>query len=378
MREIVVAFRSLGPYHVDQLNALSAELRGDWRVVGMGVGQGLRIHNWQRDHLTVEFDERVLFPGKLADDVGSVECGRAVWSFLEARSPAAVLLSGYDSIFSRAATLWARWRGRRCLLLFDTTARDQDRVWWKEDAKRSVLRLFDGALVSGRRAAAYLQSLGWHNKPLQDGADVVNVRRVRASVEAARRRRGEECLSGGCPYLLCVARLSSEKNHLGLLRAYSAYRSWMVELRASPADLVLAGDGPLRGNVARRIEELRLVGVRMAGYLAEPEIWDAYAGAMGAVLTSTSESWGLVVNEAMAAGLPVVVSQYCGCVPDLVRHGSNGLVVDPTDWRDIASGLALISSLGESGRSVMGTRGYQIIRAWDVGRFAAGVRRLLS
>ena len=73
-----------------------------------------------------------------------------------------------------------------------------------------------------------------------------------------------------------------------------------------------------------------------------------------------SETWGLVVNEAMAAGLPVIVSHRCGCVAELVRHGLNGYVVNPLDVDGMAQTMGVMSStlvdyvsMGEASRQIV-------------------------
>src|SRR5205823_1212632 len=84
-------------------------------------------------------------------------------------------------------------------------------------------------------------------------------------------------------------------------------------------------DGPLRPEVEAAIRRLNAP-VRLCGFLNQSAIPDAYAAADALVLCSEGETWGLVVNEAMAAGLPAVVTDRVGCADDLVRDGETGYV----------------------------------------------------
>jgi glycosyltransferase involved in cell wall biosynthesis len=100
--------------------------------------------------------------------------------------------------------------------------------------------------------------------------------------------------------------------------------------------------------------------VVFAGFQQVDAVPAYYGLASCLVLPSISETWGLVVNEAMAAGLPVLVSQRCGCVPELVQPGVNGYVCDPLDTEGLARLLGVMSSdtvdagkMGEASRQIV-------------------------
>ena len=129
-----------------------------------------------------------------------------------------------------------------------------------------------------------------------------------------------------------------------LIRAYARYRR-LADSREDgqrakdnrPWDLVLLGDGPLKADICRLISDFRLHGhVHLRGFIQYRELPAYYALADAFVHASTTEQWGLVVNEAMATGLPVIVSNRCGCVPDLVAEGKNGFTFDPGSVESLA------------------------------------------
>ena len=95
-----------------------------------------------------------------------------------------------------------------------------------------------------------------------------------------------------------------------------------------------------------------------------------YASAGCFVLPSLSEPWGLVVNEAMASGLPVLVSNRCGCAPDLVREGENGFLFDPARPDELACLMERICG-GTLDRQAFGAASRRIVAAFSVDRFAA-------
>jgi 1,2-diacylglycerol 3-alpha-glucosyltransferase len=95
-------------------------------------------------------------------------------------------------------------------------------------------------------------------------------------------------------------------------------------------DLVVCGDGDLRPRLHALARELGLEQrVHWPGFVQYPDLPVYYALADAFILASTIEPWGLVVNEAMACGLPVLVSDRCGCAPDLVPEGQNGFTFKP-------------------------------------------------
>ena len=120
--------------------------------------------------------------------------------------------------------------------------------------------------------------------------------------------------------------------------------------------LLIVGDGPLKPELEQMSRELGLTGrVHFRGYLSADAMAPFYALASAFILASSySEQWGLVVNEAMSAGTPVLVSRVCGSAADLVVDGETGFKFDPanpdTRWRrlllDCAQGRFDLNGLG--------------------------------
>ncbi|MEX2399812.1 MAG: glycosyltransferase, partial [Rhodothermales bacterium] len=104
-----------------------------------------------------------------------------------------------------------------------------------------------------------------------------------------------------------------------------------------PIHALFVGDGPLRGMLEAEADPER---VHFAGFRNQTELPACYAAADALVLPSDGrETWGLVANEAMACGLPVIVSEAAGCAPDLVREGETGFTVPLGDIEALAARL---------------------------------------
>jgi glycosyltransferase involved in cell wall biosynthesis len=138
--------------------------------------------------------------------------------------------------------------------------------------------------------------------------------------------------------------------------------------------LVLLGDGPLLSSLRSQVSSLGLQhSVLLPGFKQYPELPAYYAHAGAFIHASTTEQWGLVVNEAMASGLPVLVSNRCGCASDLVQEGVNGFTFDPYDVEQLAQLMFQVSGFGFQ-VSKFGDASRTIISEWGPERFAAGLK----
>jgi len=112
----------------------------------------------------------------------------------------------------------------------------------------------------------------------------------------------------------------------------------------------------------------------LPGFKQYHELPEYYARAGAFVHASTTEQWGLVVNEAMASGLPVIVSNRCGCAADLVQEGVNGFTFDPTNVAQLADLMLTISNFTfPISNFSAASRG--IIKNWGPDRFASGLQQ---
>jgi glycosyltransferase involved in cell wall biosynthesis len=171
-------------------------------------------------------------------------------------------------------------------------------------------------------------------------------------------------------YFLASCRFIAKKNLARLIDAFASYRATVGE---GAWDLVLIGDGALRAELEAQAASLGLAGaVRFMGFRQYDDLPAFYGLAGGFVHVSTVEQWGLVVNEAMAAGLPVIVSQACGCAEDLVEQGVNGWTIDPLDDADIARRLTDLAA-PTTDRAAMGAAGIRIVADFGPERFGSGM-----
>lgn len=295
---------------------------------------------WQADHGDVLIETAV--DGRL-DSVTPSLLTERLEQLLDRLKPDVIAIAGYADKGMRRAAVWARRRGAHAILLSDSQERDWPRRFWREWLKRIwVSRHFNAAFVSGAAAAFYAESLGIPSDRIWRGYDVVDNEHFSTQAGAIRAEadRWRESLNLPRHFFLYVGRLSPEKN---LARLIEAFRVISAHPKLEDWALVLVGSGPIEEDLQRQAAALGSK-VRFTGFQQLDRLPSYYGLASCLVLPSLSEPWGLVVNEAMAAGLPVVASQQCGCVMELVFPGVNGVIVDPLVPKSLEHGLMAIAS----------------------------------
>jgi glycosyltransferase involved in cell wall biosynthesis len=232
-------------------------------------------------------------------------------------------------------------------------------------------------LVAGGPQRRYLAGLGMEERLIRDGFDVVDNEHF--AIGAATARKDADALRRQLAlpprYFLASCRFVAKKNLFVLLEAYQGYRG---EAGAPAWDLVLLGGGPLETELRAAIAARGLVdSVHLPGFRQYPELPAYYGLAEAFILPSTTEQWGLVVNEAMAAGLPVLVSERCGCSEDLVRPGVNGFRFNPFAPRELMGQMLTIASK-DCDRMAMAQAGQAIIAEWSPDRFGRALRQAVD
>lgn len=353
---LAVLYDRLGPYHHARMNALGR--RVDLTAVEFSAFD--ETYAWDRIKDTGAYRRVTLFSDKPIGMQSSTTVAKRLNGVLAELEPQVVVIPGWDALAALIALQWCLETGTPTVLLSDSQASDRKRVWWKESAKGRIVRLHPSGFVGGAPHVAYLGTLGMSKSRICTGCDVVDNAFFAAAAETAlqdKTARGR--LSLPRPYFLASGRFVEKKNLPLLLHAYADYRK---DAGDSAWDLVLIGDGPLKPRLMAMRKELGLDSkVIFPGFKQYAEL-PVYYGLAGAfVHASTSEQWGLVVNEAMACGLPVIVSSPCGCVPDLVRHGHNGFVFNPHDRQELSRCLSHVAgskcdrtAMGEAGRAIIG------------------------
>jgi len=369
MHRVAAIIVNLVPYHHARWNAYAVAGVAETHLVELTDHDEFQVLEFAGEAV---FARHTLFP-KCKDDnspAGSEVLARTMTESLDSIRPDVVCVSGWGLSVSLAAMKWATARSVPIVMLSESNEFDEARSAIKEFIKRRLVGLCSAGLAGGSPQADYLLKLGLPRERVFKGYDVVD---NRFFAEEARKRGdgSSELREPTTPYFLACARFGKKKNLPGLIRAYARYRH--LAKNSTLFDLLIAGDGEERAEIERAIQECRVSNhVQLIGAKGYTELPSYYANAGAFIHASTTEQWGLVVNEAMASGLPVLVSNRCGCAVDLVKEGENGWTFDPANEEQMAELMLRIAS-DETRRKEMGLRSREIIAGWGPARFASGV-----
>lgn len=172
--------------------------------------------------------------------------------------------------------------------------------------------------------------------------------------------------------IIYVGRLIKEKGLFTLLRAFKEVKKNYKKLA-----LLLVGDGILKASLKRYLKNNEIQGVYFIGSVPNKEIPRYYAISDIFVLPSYYEPWGVVVNEAMASSLPVILSDKVGANGDLLKEGENGFSFKSGNWRELAE---LIKKLLENTEkmSKMGNMSRRIIKGFDYSYCEENLKKALN
>jgi glycosyltransferase involved in cell wall biosynthesis len=237
---------------------------------------------------------------------------------------------------------------RKRAVFCDSTSIDRPKVAWREWAKRWFFVWCNGFFCYGIRSKEYLMSYGVSESKIAYRCQAAalphgyGVDKVLAHYRSNWHGRADE------PRFLYVGRLSIEKGLDDLFAAFC-----ILQRRLPGARLDFVGAGPLADDLKKRATKLNMThAISFLGSKSLDEIATLFQTCTALVLPSHSEPWGLVVNEALSYGCPVVVSSACGCVPDLVREGVTGYAFEAGDTDDLVKALDSVRHLSNDRQAV--------------------------
>ncbi|WP_420394287.1 glycosyltransferase [Acuticoccus sp.] len=313
------------------------------------------------------------YAGALADGTLTERVGAA----LGRCRPDVVAVAGWSFAESLAAIVWAKRHGSAVVMMSDSQAHDGPRSGWRERVKSRVVRCADAALVAGAPHRAYAAALGLDAERIFLGYDAVDNAHFAGGADAARAHapatRAAEELPGR--YLLASGRFVAKKNLCGLIDAFAA----ALAQGDTGHDLLVLGDGPERTALEAAVARHGLgARVHLPGFRDYNSLPAIYGLADAFVHVARAEQWGLVISEAAAAGVPLIVSRPCGAADALVRPGLNGWLVDPHDGAGVAAALAASMALPAASRAAMGAASRTIAADWGPERYADGLKRAVA
>lgn len=257
-----------------------------------------------------------------------------------AKSKAEVIIcNGWDSPAAFYCGLWARFSARPFILWSGSTAAEVSRLrTWTAPLVRWLVRSADGWISDGTRAAEYLGSLGAVSARISPAFNGIDndfyAANSHLTDEEQREIRSRLGINDG-PVILYVGNLLVLKGVFELVEGFARFAH-----HHSTAQLVIVGEGHDGDELRNRCRRLGIADrVVFPGFMAAKDIARCYGIADLLVLASRREHWGMVINEALASGVPVLATDVCGAVADLIEDGVNGYVVPSLDVDALATAM---------------------------------------
>ncbi len=371
-RQPAVAFvwENFGPYHVDRLEAAARALSGSHRVVGIEIGGTSVAYLWKKTDQIDGVERVTLFPAVSRRSVTFLRLVRALMRACARRDIRHVFLCHYDRFEIYLVALLLRLLGRRVYMMNESKFDDKPRVLWRELIKVIYCYPYHAALVGGVRAADYFRLLGFASDRIHLGYDTVAVERIRQLAGVSPAPDGPAFEQR---HFTIIARLVMKKNISAALDAYAAYSKLAG---ASARELHICGSGPLEEALRKQAEPLGEK-IKFHGFVQAPEIARLLGSTLALLLPSTEEQWGLVINEAIAMGLPVLCSRNAGACDLLVRTGVNGFIFEPENSAGLAALMHLVGANGELWRR-QANASRQFLCFADTRLFATAVTRMVA
>ena len=289
---------------------------------------------------------------------------------LQKARPEVVVISGWSTFAAQAAIAWCRLRNVPYVLVVESHD-EGPRASWRRKVKRTVVppvvQGASGVLVTGTLARNSMLARGAAPERVRVFANTIDVEEFGERADRLSARRPDLRRELGAQLddvvVLSLARLVPEKGLEILTRAVAAATDPRLLL-------VLAGDGPERARLEVLAAELGVRAV-FTGDREWEKVVELYVAADVFALLSEREPWAVVVNEAAACGLPLVLSDQVGAAHDLLHVGENGFLVPAGDIEEAAMALRALAS-DPALRLAQGGRSRELARDWGYGPSVEG------
>lgn len=321
----------------------------------------LSRRNMETQTTHYNYPQTVLFDDYI-EHISAIKKTIALFIFIYKNKPDVVNVTGYAvDISISLSVFFAKILGKKVILSNESIQSPTPENFLKKTLKKLIVKAADGFICFGTLAKDYMIALG--AKPsqiLEDKAAIVDDEAIylNYTVELANQKLASKIMKKH--NFIFVGRFIQEKNIQLLIETFSRLKNELKD--ADEWGLILLGDGNLKNEFEKQILSENIEDIQILPSVAWFEVPEYFAHANVFVLPSSFEPWGLVVNEAMICGLPVIVSENCGCAIDLVK--GNGYSITLKEKNSLFD--AMKSMFNESIRIEMGQKSKEIIANYKV------------
>jgi glycosyltransferase involved in cell wall biosynthesis len=355
-RKLILITNIISPYRIPVFNHLAKNSSIDFKVIFLAENE--RHRKWRIYHGEIAFAYSILknFDVSIRSKEMQIYLNWGLWRGLRKFSPDALCVLGYHYLATIEALIYAKlknipitlWAGSHFGSGFVKNP-------LTDLYKRAIIPRFDSYVTYGTAAKEQIVHYGAKPEKILVGHNTVDVKWF---MKKCRDISTSEIWAMQSRYpsknILYVGDLIERKGVINLIKAFE-------KLNMDEVGVILVGQGKQKDNYLKYIRERNLRNVFFEGFIQKEDIVKYYSFADVFVLPSLNEVWGLVVNEAMACGLPVVCSKLAGVTRDLIMDGVNGYCFDPENVDELMEKLKMILK-SDQVRDKMGANSLKIIR----------------
>jgi glycosyltransferase involved in cell wall biosynthesis len=340
--KVVIITELMAPYRIPVFNALACQPEIELEVIFLSENDPT-LRRWLVYKDEIKFRYSVLPSWRRRIGKHHLLLNRRVRATLNRVHPDVLICGGYNYLACWTAARWAKRHHVPFLLWTESTASDRRNVRLVvEILKKRFLDFCTGFVVPGKSSLNYLKELGIGESQVFTAPNAVDTALFSAIATATQKGSANIRARHQLPphYFLYAGRLVEAKGIFDLLDAYGRLSA---DIRRS-VGLVFVGDGADQPKLVAQAAQINPGRIQVLDFLQRERLGEVYALALSLIFPTHSDPWGLVVNEAMACGLPVIATSVAGCTPDLIADGWNGFVVPPRDSFQLAAAMEKLSS----------------------------------
>jgi len=374
-RRLVILTEIISPYRIPLFNALATSTELELHVIFLAETDPI-LRRWNVYKEEIRFSFQVLPSWRKRIGSNHILLNRGMGRALEYVQPDVILCGGYNYAAAWQALFWARKNRVPFLLWSESHARDmRGNRPYIEFLKKGFLRLCSGFVVPGKAANDYLRGFGIEQARIFTAVNAVDNSFFSHAAKSARENEIQVRAEVGLPerYFLFTGRLVREKGIFELLSAYAK----LADVLRRKIGVVFVGDGPCRNEIEHEAASISTGLVRFVGFAQREQLPNYYALAEVLILPTYTDPWGLVINEGMACGLPIIVSDVAGCAVDLVTEDWNGKIVPARDAAALAAAMRVMAEDPER-RALMALNSSRRISSYSPQLWSGGILEMMQ
>ena len=360
--KIVVLHTDLRIYWPARLKHLSKKLqdRGDELFVVEISGKG-SPYAFASATETDNIPWICLYPNDRIEDINPADAKKTVIDKLNELNPDVVLSGAFAFTSGAAAIDWAKANNKAVVIFDDSKRSDVQRNFVVNLVKKAIYKYVDAIFCPSEDWLDTFTSWGFKKESVFYGVDVVD--------NDFWSQKSNYTSDLPQQYFLSVGRQIERKNFHTVINSFSHF---LHNNPDSLYELLVVGDGSEKEQLRSLVMPENKDKIHFLPFQNQQQLRELYQRAMFFIMPSIQEQWGLVVNEAMASGCPIVISRQCGCAKTLVQDNVNGFYFDTNNAEELSRIFEKIEEMSADEIREMSDASKNIIRDWGLERFTIG------